>query len=94
MEPPLCPLCLRPFGSIKSRHHLVPACEGGKETVPVHRVCHDFLHATFHENELRDTYNTAEKLRVHPDVARFVKWVSGEPLDFHSPSKRRVGRMA
>ena len=61
-----------------NRHHLVPGAKGGKETARVHRVCHRFIHATFTNNELRDVYNTTERLKDHPDVGKFAKWVSKE----------------
>jgi len=71
----------------KSRHHLVPATEGGKEAIGLHRICHDFIHATFHENELRDTYNTIEALLREERVQKFVKWVRKKPVDFYTPTK-------
>lgn len=84
-----CPLCDRPLGSILSEHHLIPITEGGRrgEVIHIHRICHDKIHATFHENELRDHYNTVIALRSHPAIAKFVKWVSEKPADFYASTR-------
>ena len=88
-EEPSCFLCGRPLGRRIERHHPVPRSRGGHETVPVHPICHRTIHATLANNELERGYSTGEKLRGHPEIARFVSWVSGKEPDFHAPTRRR-----
>ena len=84
-----CFLCGRPLGSRVQRHHPVPKSRGGRETVPVHPICHRAIHATLTNKELERGYATAEALRAHPEIAKFVEWVSGKEPDFHAPTRRR-----
>lgn len=79
---PLCALCGRVLGAQAERHHLVPKSEGGRETVPVHPICHRKIHSTLTERELAVLYPTPERLRDHPDIARFLKWIAKKPPDF------------
>jgi len=83
-----CGLCERPLGNRVERHHLVPRSKGGRETVLLHPVCHRKIHSVFREGELATAYNTLDKLREHPEISRFVKWVSRRPPDFHSRTAR------
>ncbi len=92
---PRCALCLRPIlpGTPQSLHHLVPKLRGGKRgpTVLVHQICHNEIHASASEAELARLWNTPERLREHPRLARFAAWVAKRPADFHSktPGARR-----
>ena len=38
--------------------------------------CHSAIHKFATEKELGRDWNTVEKLRQHPDIGRFVRWVS------------------
>ena len=93
---PICPLCLRPIpaGVKQSRHHLIPRLRGGKggETILVHQICHNEVHATLSETELAREYNTPEALRAHPVLAKFFTWVASRPASFHSRSKGKGRR--
>jgi hypothetical protein len=89
-EPLRCFLCERPMGCRIQWHHAVPKSRGGRETVPVHPICHRTIHATLTNKELERGYSTAEALRAHPEIARFVEWVRGKDPDFHAPTRRRV----
>ena len=86
---PGCFLCGRPLGRRIERHHPVPRSRGGSETVPVHPICHRTIHATLANNELERGYSTGEKLRAHPEIAKFLSWVSGKDPDFHAPTRRK-----
>lgn len=86
-----CFLCGRPIGSKVQWHHIVPKSRGGRETAPVHPICHRTIHATLTNKELERTYSSAEALRSHPEISRFIQWVSGKEPDFHAPSRRRKG---
>ena len=78
---PVCPLCDRPLlpGPSADEHHLVPRSQGGTRTVRLHRVCHQKIHATLSERELRNHYSTAERLRAHPEIRRFIAWLANKP---------------
>lgn len=80
---PVCPLCERPIpADQQDAHHLVPRSEGGRDTVLLHRMCHRQLHALFTEVELAREYHSIERLRAHPDMARFLRWVATRPPGF------------
>lgn len=84
-----CPICRRPLGRRRETNHLVPRSEGGHETVDVHPICHRKIHGVLDERELATVYTTAEALRSHPEIARFVKWVAKRPPDFHRRTERK-----
>ena len=92
---PICPLCGRPIpkGVPQSEHHLIPKLRGGKggPTVLMHHLCHREIHATLTESELARDWNTPEKLRTHPRLEKFIRWIQKRPPEFTSrvPGKRR-----
>lgn len=89
---PLCPLCDRPIPPAQQdAHHLVPRSQGGTATALLHRICHRQVHALFSERELARDYASADALRAHPDMARFLDWVRTKPADFMERT-RRSGR--
>lgn len=94
---PRCPLCGRPIPpeARQSVHHLVPKLKGGAcgETVLLHAICHNEIHAAFTEAELARDYDTIEKLRAHPRIARFVAWVRGREPTFHSRTAKTTRRL-
>jgi hypothetical protein len=67
----------------------VPKSRGGRETVPVHPICHRAIHAALSNKELERGYSTSEALRSHPELARFISWVSNKDPDFHAPTRRK-----
>jgi hypothetical protein len=91
MDDPLCPLCGRPIPAEarQSLHHLVPVLKGGRsgETVLLHAICHNEIHAVLTEAELAREFNTVEKLRRHPKLKRFIAWVAGKPPGFHARTR-------
>lgn len=84
-----CFLCGRPLGRRVEWHHPVPKSRGGRETVPVHPICHRAIHATLDNKMLERSFADAEALRAHPDIARFLSWVRNKDPDFHAPTRRR-----
>lgn len=84
-----CPICLRPLGTRREKHHLVPRSEGGRETVEIHPICHRKIHSVLGERELAVAYATPDALRAHPEIARFAKWVAKRPADFHRRTDRK-----
>lgn len=85
---PLCFLCGRALGSRVELHHPVPRSRGGRETVPVHPVCHRAIHRALDNKALERGYSSAAALRSHPELARFIAWVEGKDPDFHVPTRR------
>lgn len=82
-----CGLCERELGAERIQfHHLLPKTFGGKDTVPIHQICHRKIHSLFTERELKNTYFTFTALRSHADVQTFVEWVSGKALGFYVSS--------
>jgi hypothetical protein len=84
-----CFLCMRPLGTRVEWHHPVPKSRGGRHTEPVHPICHRAIHTMFANKELERDFHTPEKLRAHPEVAKFVAWVSNKDPDFHAPTRRK-----
>ncbi|MCD5325007.1 MULTISPECIES: HNH endonuclease [Pontibacillus] len=71
-----CELCGRsPLET--TEHHLVPRQFGGAEgpTADLCKACHKQIHALFTNAELAGFYNTLERLRDHPDMEKYLKWV-------------------
>lgn len=83
-QPGLCALCGRPLvpGPSVEQHHLVPRSQGGRVTVPLHRVCHRKIHAELSERDLAGAYATVDALRAHPAIAAFIRWVANKPPEF------------
>jgi hypothetical protein len=71
------------------RHHPIPRSRGGRETVPVHPICHRTIHALLDNKMLERGYHTAEALRAHQEVGRFVSWIRNKEPDFHAPTRRK-----
>ena len=84
-----CWLCLRPLGRRVQFHHPVPKAKRGRETVPVHPICHRTIHANFTNAELARSGGGREVLLVNGAVAKFVEWVADKPPDFHAPTRGR-----
>ena len=86
---PICPLCDRPIPATqRDAHHLVPRSHGGRYTEYLHRICHRQIHALFTEAELARSYHTVESLLAHPEVQRFVRWVSTRPPGFSERTRK------
>lgn len=86
---PICPLCGRAIPPAqRDAHHWVPKSQGGRDTAWLHRLCHRQVHALFTETELARRYASAEALRAHPAMARFLDWVRDKPADFNPPTRR------
>jgi hypothetical protein len=83
-----CTLCKREECEV-TRHHLIPRTrhknkktkretehEDRIKTVPLCKPCHNQIHRILTEKEMEREYNTVEALLAHPDVAKFVEWIS------------------
>lgn len=84
-----CAICGRPLidGPTVNEHHLKPKTYKGTETVTLHIICHTKIHSIFTEKELFDHYHTPERLRDHPEMAKFIKWVSKKDPEFRDRNK-------
>jgi hypothetical protein len=69
-------------GASVDRHHFVPRSEGGRDAVPLHRVCHRKLHSLWTERELATAFSTPEAILAHPEIRRFVLWLQRKPPEF------------
>jgi hypothetical protein len=87
-NPDICPLCGRPLAEPCNKHHLLPISKGGKgtETVMLHKICHDKIHAVFTEMELKKHYNTIEQLQQNEEIVRFIKWVRKREPEYYDKS--------
>lgn len=82
-----CWLCHRPLGRRVEWHHPVPRSRGGRETVPLHPICHRALHRFFSNRELADLGDDRAGLTAHAGLARFLAWIGNKPADFHAPTR-------
>lgn len=77
------------------KHHLVPRSKGGEATIDVCRNCGDHVHKLFTNEQLRDDYNTLEKLRAAPGMVKWIRWVrkqEGFSFSMKSPKGRKPER--
>lgn len=84
-----CWLCARSIGTRVEYHHPVPRSRGGRETVPIHPICHRTLHQAFSNKQLEQLADDVAAIRAQPDIARFLEWIAGKDPDFHAPTRRR-----
>lgn len=87
-----CWLCQRPLGRRSERHHPVPRSRGGRETVPVHPICHRAIHAAFSNSQLGRLPPDPQVLREAPPLTPFLRWIADKPADFHAPTFARARR--
>lgn len=90
-EEQLCPLCGRPLAGPCNRHHLLPLSRGGKgtETILMHKICHDAIHAVFTETELKQHYNTIESLQANEEIVKFIRWVRKKEPEYYDKSVKK-----
>lgn len=91
MDIPTCTICSRTLGKVNiSKHHLIPKSAGGKdsELILIHNICHQKIHSVFTLKELRDHYNSVEKLISHEEISKFIKWVSKKAPEFYQRNAR------
>lgn len=79
-------------GKSIDEHHLIPKTFKGKETIALHRVCHEKCHTVFTEKEMRNYYHTIERLLEHSEIQKFVKWVHKYDPEFYTKNKDTQSR--
>ena len=87
-EPEACWLCARPLGRRVEWHHTLPKSRGGRDTVPVHPICHRTIHACFTNLDLERHAEAAIPLDTNPEVARFLRWIANKAPDFYAPTRK------
>ncbi|KAB0676681.1 HNH endonuclease [Aureimonas leprariae] len=87
--PEPCWLCGRLLGQRVEWHHPWPKSRGGRDTVPVHPICHRTIHACFTNKELELFEEEGRPLGEQPEMARFLGWIATKPPDFSAPTRRR-----
>lgn len=95
--PTTCTLCLRVVSDdvddpqALQEHHLVPENRAESPTVTLCRPCHEQVHATFTNDELRGSYDTIEALRSAERLAGYLSWIrSTGKLDIQVRTSRHV----
>ena len=68
-------------------HHTVPKAKKGRQTVPLHPICHRAIHANFSNGELARFGERRDRLLDSEALAKFVAWVEDKPPDFHAPTR-------
>lgn len=79
-------------GKSVNEHHMVPKTFKGKETTTLHVICHSKIHSVFAERELLQYYHTAERIREHPEMQKFISWVQKKDPEFRSKNKATQDR--
>jgi 5-methylcytosine-specific restriction endonuclease McrA len=89
-----CPLCGRELveGPSTDLHHPVPRSHGGRNAVPMHRVCHQKIHSVFTEAELAGGFHDWEALRRHPAIDDFIRWIARKPPEYYDRSRHTNAR--
>ncbi|MDN3644897.1 HNH endonuclease [Pontixanthobacter aestiaquae] len=82
-----CWLCTRPFGKRIQWHHTIPKSKKGRDTVPVHPICHRTIHANFTNAELARMGADRDALLERDALSKFVSWIKKKPPDFHAPTR-------
>ena len=86
-----CAICGREEGGVMQHHHLKPKTfstrskevHSAENKIYIHKICHQKIHATFSEHQLYETYHTPFLICQHPDMVKFIKWVSKKSVDFY-----------
>ncbi|MEO8439065.1 MAG: hypothetical protein ABI540_02475, partial [Spartobacteria bacterium] len=68
-----------------TRHHLIPRTRHHnkrnfprplvQEAIGLCRSCHSQVHQVLSVKALERDFNTIEKLRAHPEIAKFEAWI-------------------
>lgn len=53
------------------------------------RPCHSHIHAVLSNRELANEFNTLDKIRTVPDIAKFADWVGNKPVGLKVTIRRK-----
>jgi len=68
-----CELCGRAVETTK--HHLIPKNRKESPIARLCKACHKQVHATFTHHELKQEFNTVERLREADRLQPFLAWI-------------------
>jgi len=87
----ICPVCNRETPEIyQEHHHLIPKAKKGKETILVCVDCGDMIHQLIPLSELKNEYNTLEKLITFEPLIKWGKWANKKKsFKINMKSKKR-----
>lgn len=96
--PTTCALCRRVVPDeriddpqVIQEHHLRPEERAESPTVLLCRPCHNQLHATFSNAQLRESYDTIEALRAAERLQEYLDWIRGtNKLDIQITTSNRL----
>lgn len=89
-----CVFCGRSNVPKTHGHHIIPKSRGGKIVKPTCGACGSFIHATWSHNELRDEFNTVEKILADERFKKFLKWLYKQQPTAHFKTVRNNERPA
>jgi len=86
LDHPLCPICARPLipGPSVNEHHFIPKSFKGGETQTLHVVCHSKIHSIWSERELLNEYNNPARVREHPEMQKFIRWIAKKHPEYRT----------
>lgn len=88
----ICAICDRDItkDSYADEHHLIPLAKDGKytEKILIHRICHEKIHSIWREVELANYYHTVARIKLHPDMQKFIKWIAKKNPEFYAKTKK------
>lgn len=84
-----CTLCKRD-GELEF-HHFYPGKGRRKDDsgIDVCNQCGDQIHLLFTNTELRNDYNTLDKLLESNRMKTYIKWVKDKPIESHFSMKKK-----
>jgi len=99
----ICELCCRDVDKT-TEHHLIPKTRHknkknkslfDRKDVKERKAnlcnpCHNKVHSILTEKELEINYNTVSAIKKHPDIIKFVKWISKKQIQRLSSRKKNV----
>jgi hypothetical protein len=84
-----CSLCRRDAESLEKHHFEAGRRRKGDEGIKVCHQCGDQLHLMFTNRELRNKYDTLEKILADPKVQKYVEWVKNKPVETHYTMRKK-----
>ena len=75
----ICSICSRIVPEeYQEKHHLIPKCKKGKETIDVCCDCGSSIHQLFTISELKNKLNTLELIKNDPKMLIWIEWIKNK----------------
>jgi len=84
-----CSICQRDFEKLEKHHFEAGRKKKSDDGIKVCHQCGDQLHLMFSNRELRNKYNTLEKILAEPKVQKYIEWVKNKPIETHFTVKQK-----